>query len=142
MWHGWLMCHVLYLASAKERPLLPSEEGRLTFHVASRDEVPLPHLTKPHIRYLGSDQGCGCGFQHTPLSLIDDAGQRASVRDNQQRLARYLSECLADEDSIELFTCWNGDESLPLEARREIHVSDLLEDEFEFNEKELITVRA
>jgi hypothetical protein len=136
------MCHVLYMASDKERPLVSWDDAHRGFHVALRDGVAVPHLTKPHIRYLGSDQGCGCGFQTAGLAMIDDKEQRAIVRKNQEGLARYLSECLSDEEFIELFTCWNGDEALPLERRRELRVEELLEDEFEFGEKELIVVRA
>ena len=136
------MCHVLYMASDKERPLVSWDDSRRGFHVRTGDEVTLPHLTKPHIRYLGSDESCGCGFQHLPLSMIEDEAQRLKVKDNQAGLARYLATCLADEESIELFTCWNGDEAHPLEHRREIRVSDLLKDDFEFMEKELVTVRA
>ena len=73
------MCHVLYLASDKERPLVPWDEARRGFHVTPCDGVALPHLTKRHLRDLGSDQGCGCGFQHAALSLIDDEEQRAEV---------------------------------------------------------------
>jgi hypothetical protein len=136
------MCHVLYMASGKERPLVSCDDSRRGFHVRHGAEVALPHLTKPHLHYLGSDQGCGCGFQHLPLDMMEDEEQRATVKTNQEGLARYLSSCLADEESIELFTCWNGDESHPLEHRRDIHVSDLLKDDFEFMEKELVTVRA
>jgi hypothetical protein len=136
------MCHVLYMASDKERPLVSWDEARRGFHVRPWDGVALPHLTKPHIRYLGSDQGCGCGFQHVPLSMIEEEEQRTIVKNNQEGLARYLRDCLADEESIELFTCWYGDESQPLEHRRKIRVGELLEDDFGFEEKELIVVRA
>jgi hypothetical protein len=136
------MCHVLYMASDKERPLVAWDDAQRGFHVTPWDQGALPHLTKPHLRYLGSDQGCGCGFQHAALSWTEDEEHRSSVRKNQQGLARYLAACLMDEESIELFTCWNGDETQPLKRRREIRVADLLEDEFEFEEKEVVVVRA
>jgi len=136
------MCHVLYMASDKERPLVSWDDAQRGFHVTTWDQGTLPHLTKPHLRYLGSDQGCGCGFQHLPRSLMEDEEQRNGVRLNQQGLARYLAECLADEESIELFTCWNGDEAEPLKRRREIRLAELLEDDFEFEEKEVVIVRA
>jgi hypothetical protein len=136
------MCHVLYMASDKERPLVPWDQARRGFHVTRWDEGTLPHVTKPCLHYLGSDQGCGCGFQHAALSLSEDEEHRAEVKKNQEGLARYLSECLVDEESVELFTCWNGDETQPLVRRREIRVGELLEDEFEFEEKEVLVVRA
>ena len=60
----------------------------------------------------------------------------ASCEDNQRRLHDYLIECLQDEEVIELYGCWSGDEELPTEKRRTVDVSNLVSKDFWFEERE------
>jgi hypothetical protein len=47
---------------------------------------------------------------------------------------------LKDESSIEIYACWAGSENEPIKSRREIIVSEIIKDDFFFNEDELIVV--
>ena len=73
--------------------------------------------------------------------MSDVPKERESKRENQRRLADYLATCLEDEESIELFGCWSGDEQEAPVREREIDVADLLDERFFFIEKERIVVK-
>ena len=133
------MCLVLYLASEKRRPLIAWDESAPRFYVKADDADAVKasaHLRKPHVYYVGSDNGCGCGFRQEHDSMIDDAEQLASKADNQTMLHEYIKRCLADEDSIELYSCWSGDEALPMGCDRTIGVDELIDADFWFAERQ------
>jgi hypothetical protein len=138
------MCYVLYMASDRDRPDVPWDEARPAFNVKLSDpdaERARGQFTKKRMLYLGSDEGCGCGFQRENDWMSDVPKERESKRENQRRLADYLATCLEDEESIELFGCWSGDEQEAPVREREIDVADLLDERFFFIEKERIVVK-
>ena len=133
------MCLVLYLGSEKRRPLIAWDGSAPRFHVKGDDadaKKASTHLRKPNVYYVGSDNGCGCGFRQEHDAMIDDAEELASKADNHTLLHEYISKCLADEDSIELYSCWSGDEALPMEFDRTISVDELVDGDFWFAEKQ------
>lgn len=137
------MCFVLYMASDRDRPPVTWDDAKPAFHVMADDpdaERVRGQFAKKNVYYLGSDNGCGCGFQRENDWLSSDPKERASKQQNQKLLAGYLAGCLNDEDGVELFGCWSGDEQETPVRRREISVSDLLGEEFFFIEKEHILV--
>ena len=139
------MCLVVYLGSDKERPLIPWDESAPRFHVKAGDndedaQKAAIHLRKRFIYYVGSNCGCGCGFRREHDDMIDDANELASIRDNQQCLYDYVAQCLNDGETIELYSCWSGDEALPLQEQRTIMVDDLLSDSFWFGERQRTVV--
>ena len=138
------MCYILYMASDKVRPLIPFDPDHRAFCVQEPGAYGgniRAQFTKPHVYELDSDQGCGCGFAREHDWMNEDPEQLAATRDNQERLSRYLAACLADEDSLELYGCWNGDESQPPVRHREITPQDVLGERFHFIEKEHIIVK-
>lgn len=138
------MCFVLYLASAKHRPVIAWDDNSPSFHVPLDDDdaaKTAPHFTKPIVHYVGSDNRCGCGFRQEYDHMSDDPEQIASKNENQRRLHDYAAACLTDEDWIELYSCWSGDESLPYEHSRKISLDELLADEFAFLERQLTVVK-
>ncbi|WP_367874562.1 hypothetical protein [Luteolibacter sp. Populi] len=139
------MCYILYMASDKILPLIPYDPEQRAFCVQEPGSYGgdiRTQFTKAHVYELGSDQGCGCGFPGEHDWMNEDPEKLAATRDNQERLSRYLAACLEDEDSLELYGCWNGDESLPPVRHREITPQDVLGERFHFIEKEHILVKS
>jgi hypothetical protein len=73
--------------------------------------------------------------------MSDDPKERESKGENQKRLASHLAGCLEDEDCVELFGCWSGDEQEEPVRQREIAVHELLDENFFFIEKEHVIVK-
>lgn len=137
------MCLILYLGSNKPRPLIAWNESAPRFHVTDDDanaKLAAKHLKKRYVYYVGSDNGCGCGFRQENDDMIDDAEQLASKSDNQTLLWEYVSKCLENEDFIELYSCWSGDEALPHVDERTIDISELLAYDFWFAERQRTVV--
>ncbi len=137
------MCLVLYLGTDKLRPLIAWDEASPRFHVKDEDvdaNKAAVHLRKRLTYYVGSDNGCGCGFRQEHDHTIDDADELVSKHDNQKRLHDYAATCLDDEETIELYSCWSGDESLPIEHDRTITLNELLDDDFWFAERQRTVV--
>mgnify|MGYP001202638673 CR=1 FL=1 len=138
------MCYSLYMASDRERPEVPWDEAKPAFYVNASDpdaERARGQFTKKKLYYLGSDEGCGCGFQRENDWMSEDPKERDAKRENQLRLASYLSSCLEDEDAIELYGCWSGGEEDEPVRTREIVVADLRDEHFFFIESERIVVK-
>jgi hypothetical protein len=139
------MCFVLYMASDRERPEIPWNIEARSFNVKADDADAANargQFTKRNLYYLGSDNGCGCGYRLNPLWV--DEKEPDKLREgaaNQAALHRYVRSCLEEEDTIELFGCWSGDEALPAPVYREVTVNDLVDPEFYFAERERILVR-
>jgi hypothetical protein len=137
------MCLVLYLASDRKLPKIDLDKAAPRFYVNPNDpdaSNAAAHFTKPNMAYVGSDNGCGCGFRREHDYMIDDPEQIASKNDNQKRLHDYVAESLANETFVELYSCWSGDESLPLEHDRTIAIAELLSENFAFLERQRTVV--
>jgi hypothetical protein len=134
---------VLYLASERTRPAIAWDESCPRFHVKHDDPdaaLAAQQFTKPHVHYIGSNEGCGCGFRQEHDYTSDDPEQEIAKRNNQQYLYDYVASCLSDESSVELFSVWSGDEQLPVEHSRNITLPELLDPNFSFLERQLTTI--
>lgn len=143
---------MLYLGSDKERNISFWDEENPQFFVQKlntqyRDEqqqfdaieqVKL-NFSKRFIYYAGSHEGCGCGFRKEGF-WYEDSEQLSKAAENQKRLFEYINECLVDEDSIEIFACWAGNENEPTQSKRKIAVHEIMQADFYFEEDEFIVV--
>jgi hypothetical protein len=137
------MCLVLYMASDKKLAAIEWDPAAPSFYVKPNDpdaSNAVVHFTKSNMAYVGSDNGCGCGFRQEHDKMIDDPERITSNTDNQRRLHAYVAARLEHETSVELYSCLGGEESLPTEHLRTIVLSELLADDFVFLERQLTIV--
>ena len=69
------MCMMVYIASDCLLPTSAWDETRPSFHVrelVERDEPVRRQFSKPHVYYVGSHEGCGCGFQYGQYAGFED----------------------------------------------------------------------
>jgi len=99
-------------------------------------------FSKPEIQYIGSSTHCGCAF---PSVMQDDSGEWSYWLDpvnDAEVIASSKLECedlcnlLAqlDEDEIELYGVWAGNEDKQPLIREEISLEDIRADCFRFKE--------
>ena len=138
------MCMMLYIGSDQSLPLVPGGDATGVFHVGELHQDfagVAKQFTVGHVRYAGSHEGCGCGFQlgEYPGFEDDDApAKRKSLRD----LAEYIERQLQAGGRIELFACWAGDELAVPEHRRRLTLEDLRSDDFFLLQGEASVVEA
>ena len=99
-------------------------------------------FSKPEIQYIGSTSCCGCAF---PSVMQDRAGdwpywldpvKDAEVIASDQRECEELCQLLSqlDEDEIELYGFWAGNEEKEPLIRDEVTLDDIRRDYFRFKE--------
>jgi hypothetical protein len=138
------MCMMVYVASDYPLPTLAWDEARPGFHVAElsdRDEPVGRQFSKPCVYYVGSHEGCGCGFQYGQYEGIEvDPAELTAARDSRRRLSEFLAVALQHQSVVELFACWDGDQAAEPEYRGRMRPSDLVRDRTDFREKEWLAV--
>jgi hypothetical protein len=122
------MCRVLYVASDSELPIIPWDVSNPKFHVSASDpdiESVRNHFSKNCVYYLGSHEGCGCGFHYNDFYEKLDKADRI---DSFSRLKQYLSDAVKTNGSLEVFACWSGEEPLPCNEKSIISLSEFTND--------------
>lgn len=128
------MCLMVYVASDKPLPLIEWNEDKPAFCVSdlSKYEKNVAIQFKlPYVYNAGSHLDCGCGF----LKDYKDEEVLAQAKDNYFQLNAYLKEAREKGASIQVFSCWDGDQEAKPVFREEINLKHLIEADFEFKEK-------
>ena len=133
------MCLSVYLASDQPLPLIEWNEEKPSFYV--KGLTPSEELVKiqfdiPHIYYLGSHEGCGCGFFKSGRDWVD---LRRTEQDYSQ-LTAYLKKAKSLGARNQIYSCWDGDEETEPEFRENITLENLTEKNFEFKEGALYEI--
>jgi hypothetical protein len=138
------MCMMVYVASDYPLPTLAWDEDRPGFYaeaVSERESSVRRQFKKPCVYYVGSHQGCGCGFDWDVFEgVAEDDAEFTDARDSRRRLSDFLAVGLQHQQEIELFACWDGNQSVEPEFRGKIHPADLLLDRTSFRENELLII--
>ena len=141
------MCFVLYMAADAEIPDIPfdADAPALNTQSLSNSELPLRDVFhKRHMKFLGSSNGCGCGYRY--LSYQDgqwpeeyligtDPESDADAQPEHESLHRFILDQLQHNDKIELYGCWDGDFRHPPARHDVIGVDDLISDDFFLRER-------
>jgi hypothetical protein len=135
------MCLAAYLASDKPLPLIARIQEEPSFYVeelTSAEESVKTQFETPYIYYLGSHEGCGCGFFKTGQDW--DTLGRAQAQDNYTQLVSYLKKAQSLDSKNQIYACWQGDEDTEPEFRKQVDLQQLIEKSFEFKEGTLYEI--
>jgi len=133
------MCLAVYIASNKPLSLVPWVEEKPAFYVEEvvKDEVGVTkQFQYRYVYYAGSHEGCGCGF----IKDGEVGEELTQVEENYKRLSAYLKDAKESGAELQIFSCWEGDQTQEPEHREEINETTLNEKQFEFKEKALYQV--
>jgi hypothetical protein len=139
---------VYYLGCNGDAPLMPKwNKASPAFYVDEVDHdvsksvrAKLPHSC---IRYLGSHQGCGCGFrsERDGILIVTEGDDAIAESADHASLVMYLKNLPPEISSAQIFGCWSGDEGEELDHHRECVVDELGGSEFAFREREIVVVK-
>ena len=139
------MCMASYIASDHPLPTSEWDSNRPAFYATglarNDEEIVRRQFSKPFVYYLGSHEGCGCGFQHGQCAEYE--GEHESIiaaQESRRRLIEFVSAALGRQESVELFACWEGDQGAPPLTQRQLRPRDLFRDRCYFLEKEFVVV--
>jgi hypothetical protein len=102
------VCLAVYIAAGDHLPLIAWEERDPAFYSepAEPDDGVRAHLDGPHLVYLGSHEGCGCGFILEGPHEEDAELRRASL----QSMIDYVGRA-SNISIVQLWVGWEGDQS-------------------------------
>ena len=138
------MCMMVYIASDYPLPTSAWNYAKPTFHVTNVLDAHVPvrrHFSKPYAYYVGSHEGCGCGFQVGQYDASNvDAETLAAGLSSRRRLVEFLAVALQHQQTVELFACWDGDQGEEAEHRSTVRPQELLADRTYFLEREWMLI--
>lgn len=129
------MCLAVYIAHSQPLPSKPWDESNPSIFIKElneQDRLIQDKFTLKHIYYLGSHEGCGCGFAYAErLAPEEDKLRRAQ---NYRELAAYLTEHKIS-GWLEFFACWEGEQEKGPASVEQIEKTNLEEPNIEFSEQ-------
>jgi hypothetical protein len=133
------MCLAVYVAADAPLPESRWRESAPAFYLESvpESEGVRRQFRYRHVYYAGSHEGCGCGFSKDGR----DDEELKKCQENYNALASVLSEHVRKGVGIELFTCWEGQQTAEPENRSAMAVEELLQPQFELKELSLLSLR-
>jgi hypothetical protein len=137
------MCFTLYVGASVKLPLIKWDKDQPGVHAKGLEDYELGVLkrfTFPHVIYIGSDQGCGCGFRHALADgknwwpvIEEDEDASNKVQKNHIGLYEYLADNVA-AGSVEIYACWNSDVNECPDCVSDIRMEDIVDKDFYFKE--------
>jgi hypothetical protein len=144
------MCLLAWIGATRPvatvpRPLVPGPDQDWRFVEAVDEQAPeRQHFTLPLVYYVGSHEGCGCGYNSDDVArlgfdtlaeiepLVDGLLTRERVRfeaeqQSRQFLYDLLVKALTESDLVEVFACWGGNEADPIVATEEVTPAHFVE---------------
>jgi hypothetical protein len=130
------MCLSVHIASNLPLPVSTwNPEARGFYIEAVPEDAPVRvQFSLRNVYFAGSHLGCGCGFQK-----YEDDDEREKTQANYTALAGVIRDVLSQSSSVEIFTCWEGDDRKP-EWLESVSVSELLLPEFVLQERQFLRV--
>ncbi len=147
------MCLAVYIELEFKLPIVKWSDDKVNDpfvffkHISGKDEHATSKLSLPYIYYVGTNTGCGCGFNYSEWYLEDvkfsdeDMERIRITRGNYKLLHDILSNLKKqDKAKYEVFVCWEGDQKKDIKAVQEILLDDLIDKNFYFKEMYLYKI--
>ena len=138
------MCLSVWVGSSAPIPPVPLADPRVPdpvngYHAVgdvAPDDPVRARFSLPHVSWVGSHQGCGCGFESGGLTwqgfvrvaeaahlvdamLPDEQEEFASEQRSRALLRGVIERALAD-GAVEVYGCWAGDEALAAQSVEDV----------------------
>ena len=141
------MCMALYIGSDNALPLIEWREGETPICITAlntsnqEDDFAFKYLVKPHKYYVGSWQGCSCGFSFDFTSEYYDEEENILGKQSVEKLFEFIRSNVKGGE-CELLSFWEGGpyEGIPHRALIDLREFTLGE-KFEFSEGQYTIVR-
>ena len=131
------MCLAIYLASQHPLPTFNHHERYpellISPHLYKKKAAVEETLNLPFIYYVGSWEGCSCGFNPPSREAGEDESgrtEREMSAASRSSLSRYLADQIGAGE-LALYVAWDGEEGSPIQLKRTISPDYFLTDPFE-----------
>jgi hypothetical protein len=130
---------MIYISAEQPLDLISLDKANPTFQVSpliEEDKIVCQQFHYPNVYYVGAYEGCGCGFQYGKYPEYED-DDRQLMRASLDAFSDYLVQQLRQVIVIELFACWDGDQSKTPEHNRRFTPKTFRSEDFYFYQMEL-----
>ena len=127
------MCYAVYIGTSIKQNVgtyIPDQTDLYLNLLRSEEEMVglKQKFIKQHLYYVGSCEGCSCGFSYDPTdpnvcSNYDHEEESRTIK-SLQALINLIYE-LTQKDDLEFYCCWEGDWEFPIEENIEIDIRQI-----------------
>jgi hypothetical protein len=137
--HETAMCLAVYVASDAALAESKWQKHAPAFYLerVAESESVRKQFRYAHVYYAGSHEGCGCGFSKDGR----DSQELEQCHQNYMSLAGFLSQAATGGTKLQLFACWEGEQTARPETTGVVSVRQLVEPEFELQQLSLLEVQ-
>jgi hypothetical protein len=151
------MCLVLYIGSDNPCPLVEPQDFSLIDHddpswpskvvqfaveeIAGDEKAVANHFDTRIVRYVGSFEGCGCGFNASYLNEWEEPSEPDERFLAGKESRRLLQEYVERHEIRQIYACWSGDEALQPTLNMDIDSSSLTDMHFQFPERAMLKIQ-
>ncbi len=150
------MCLVLYIGSDLSGPILEPQDFTLidrddpfwpskvipfsVQELAGNEKAVAKHFETKFVRYAGSFEGCGCGFNASYAPEWDDPAEGTAHFLAGKKSRQLLREYIDKNRIRQIYACWSGDEGIITESHLDITPEQITDHNFRFPERSLLRI--
>jgi hypothetical protein len=108
--------------------------------IAGDEKVVANHFDTEFVRYAGSFEGCGCGFNASYAPEWDEPAEVDVHFLAGKESRRLLREYIETHQIRQIYACWNGDEALDTESQLDIIPDQITDQNFQIPERSLLRI--
>lgn len=130
------MCLAAYLRSSCPIPEIKWNKNAPAFYIEAVEKSSRVRrrFSVPYIYYIGSHEGCGCGF----LKAGEVGTDLERCQENYKALGQAIREHMRLGATIEVFSCWEGEQASEPKSYAIMNTTILESPTFELKELEHI----
>ena len=110
-----------------------------TYQLSEGEAVVKKQFSLPFVYYVGSHEGCGCGFQAGQYPQFVDE-EKTLKEESLSRFSTYLKKNRSKGERVEIYSCWDGAQGGERKNSRRLTASQIAEKDFWFHEQGLIEI--
>src|SRR5262245_47353844 len=122
------MCYAVYIGTntKQETAAFISDQTFIYLEQLSQEkEVSglVSKFTNDHIYYVGSYQGCSCGFAYDPTNTEEEKiDEEDKIATKSVKALLELINKITKNENLEFYCCWEGDWESAIEERTEMDI--------------------
>ena len=150
------MCLVLYIGSDANCPLLEPEDFSLIARddpswpskvvafsvqeIAGDEKAVVKNFDTKIVRYAGSFEGCGCGFNASYVPEWDAPAKEDGHFLAGKESRRLLREYVERHQIRQIYACWSGDEVLDAKSHLDVTPDQITDSTFQIPERVMLRI--
>jgi hypothetical protein len=109
--------------------------------LAGDEKTAAKHFDTKIVRYAGSFEGCGCGFNASYAPEWDDLAEEDDHFLAGRESRRLLKEYVEQNRISQIYACWSGDEAVDTESHMDITPDQITDPNFQFPQRVLLRIQ-